>query len=262
MGQHEETSLPASIPPGVAVAWGLGTVPSKGPKRGLSTEHIVRTAIDHAAKEGVEGLSMSKVAATLGVSTMALYRYVSAKSDLLVLMADAAIGVPSEEVGRQSGWRAGLESWAWAQRDVLHRNLWVLGITVSSPPAAPNSVAWMERGLHCLRHTGLDIEAKLDVLSLLSSYARGQARLAADLEAAARTAGVSVAKASSEYGLLLRRLTNPTDFPEITKLLAAEAFEDSGEPADDFVVGLNVVLDGVAALVEKAARLNPKGGRT
>ncbi|MCK1797344.1 TetR/AcrR family transcriptional regulator [Streptomyces sp. XM4193] len=253
MAQHEESSLPANLPPGVAVAWGLGSPPSKGPKRGLSTERIVAAAIDCAAREGVERLSMSRVAAALDVSTMALYRYVSAKSDLLVLMMDAATGRPPEDVGRQEGWRPALESWAHAQLEVFQRHVWMLGIPIGSPPVTPNSLAWMERGLHCLRDTGLEIEVKLSVMTLLSSYIRGEARLLADLEHSARANGTTVAAATVDYGVLLHRLTNPSDFPEITALLTARAFDEPGEVQDSFALGLDVVLAGTAALVEEAA---------
>jgi AcrR family transcriptional regulator len=47
----------------------------------------------------------------LAVTTMALYRYVPGKEELVDLMMDAAIGTPSSPIGRAEDWRTGLAQW-------------------------------------------------------------------------------------------------------------------------------------------------------
>src|SRR5918993_822630 len=89
------TGLPASI----EAAWGMRTRPNKGPRPALSLERIVAAAVKVAAADGLQAVSMSRVAADLGVSTMSLYRYVSAKGELLALMAD----LPFEEPPARRG---------------------------------------------------------------------------------------------------------------------------------------------------------------
>ena len=79
----------AALPAAVAAAWGVRESPGKGPKPGLSLERIVQAAITIAARDGLGAVSMSRVAADLGASTMSLYRYVSAKDELVKLMVDA-----------------------------------------------------------------------------------------------------------------------------------------------------------------------------
>ncbi len=91
MDDESGTGLPASI----EAAWGLRTRPAKGPKPGLSLERIVEAGVKVAVSEGLGAVSMSRVAAELGASTMSLYRYVAAKDELLALMMDAALGPPS-----------------------------------------------------------------------------------------------------------------------------------------------------------------------
>src|SRR5690606_16759942 len=80
----------------------------RGAETGLSPAAIVRAAIGVADAEGIDGLSMRRVAARLGVTTMALYRYVSAKDDLVLLMADTVFAehaLPDPP----GNWRDGLE---------------------------------------------------------------------------------------------------------------------------------------------------------
>lgn len=85
MERRIELSLPAYL----AGAWGIRERPVKGPKRGLSLGRIVDTAVSVADAEGLSAVSMSRVASELGASTMSLYRYVSSKDGLLLLMVDA-----------------------------------------------------------------------------------------------------------------------------------------------------------------------------
>src|SRR5215468_2656297 len=84
----DQQALPASV----AAAWGVRDRPHKGPKPGLSLERIVAAAVQVADAEGLAAVSMSRVAAELGTAPMSLYRYVTAKDELLALMLDAAYG--------------------------------------------------------------------------------------------------------------------------------------------------------------------------
>src|SRR5712691_3973914 len=97
--------------------WGTRERPSRGPKPGLTLEKIVRAAIEVADAEGLAALSMRRVADQLGFTTMALYRHVPGKADLLDVMLDTVAGerTPLDDVA--GGWRAKLESAArqdWA----------------------------------------------------------------------------------------------------------------------------------------------------
>ena len=82
------------LPPRLQLLWGLQERPRRGPKPGLSLERIVDAAIGLADAGGLAAVSMARVAAELGFTTMSLYRYVPTKDDLLELMVDAASGLP------------------------------------------------------------------------------------------------------------------------------------------------------------------------
>ena len=251
-----DTGLPASI----EAAWGLRERPSKGPKPGLSLERIVDAGVQVAASDGLEAVSMSRVAAELGSSTMSLYRYVAAKHELLALMVDAvmvdaAAGTRAAAPAADEDWRAGLSRWAWAYHRVLRRHLWVLRIPISAPPVTPNLTAWLEAGLGTLRGSGLTEPEKLSVMLLLSGFVRNEATLVADIGAASATAGASEQQQiMPHWGHLLGLLTDHERFPALHAALASGAFDQDDDPDDEFGFGLERILDGVAALVRARAR--------
>ncbi|MEP7026735.1 MAG: TetR/AcrR family transcriptional regulator, partial [Actinomycetota bacterium] len=69
------------LPHSIGLAWGTGERPRRGPKPGLTLDRIVAAGIKVALTDGLGSVSMSRVAAELGRSTMSLYRYVPAKDD-------------------------------------------------------------------------------------------------------------------------------------------------------------------------------------
>src|SRR5690606_23755251 len=96
------------LPPRLALAWGVAERPERAPKRELSIERIVETAIEIADADGLGAVSMAKVAQRLGFTTMSLYRYVTSKDDLLLLMQEAALDVEYPPAHEPADWRAEL----------------------------------------------------------------------------------------------------------------------------------------------------------
>src|ERR1700743_3342724 len=80
------------LPTDVATAWGVRERPHKGPKPALSLARIVEAAVRIADAEGLDAVSMGKVAAELRAAPMSLYRHVAGKEELLRSMVDAAWG--------------------------------------------------------------------------------------------------------------------------------------------------------------------------
>jgi AcrR family transcriptional regulator len=238
----DSTELPASI----QAAWGLRTRAGKGPKPGLSLSRIVEAAVRIALSDGLAAVSMNRLAGDLGTSPMSLYRYFSAKDELLVLMVDAASGVPpAAEPGED--WRAGLTRWAWGYLNALRRHPWIVRVPISAPPLTPNQIVWLEDGLRALRDTSLGAQEKMSVILMLSGFVRSWATLTADMMAAALAAGN--ADAIVGYGTMLARLIDPARFPEVHKVVVTGVLDDEdGDLDGEFVFGLGRVLDGVEAL--------------
>jgi AcrR family transcriptional regulator len=248
MDDQTATGLPASI----EAAWGVRERPTKGPRPALSLERIVAAAVRVAATDGLQAVSMSRVAADLGVSTMSLYRYVAAKDELLALMADLAFEAPPARRGPEESWRDGLARWARTELALYRRNPWVLRIPISGPPVTPNAIAWLERGLDSLRDTGLREDEKLSAMLLVTGFVRSQGMLQADI-AAAQASGAAPPdpEMMGAYGRLLAKLTDPERFPALHAVIAAGVFDEPDEADYDFNFGLERVLDGIETLIEK-----------
>ncbi|MFJ6483801.1 TetR/AcrR family transcriptional regulator [Streptomyces sp. NPDC091682] len=245
------TGLPASL----EMAWGLRERPGKGPRPTLTLPKIVEAAVTLAAGEGTDAVSMGRVAKELGVSTMSLYRYVAAKEELYVLMSDAGVGTPPPLPPEAAGWdwRELLTNWAYAQRAVLMANSWILRIPITAPPATPNQLAWMDRGLAAMAGTGLKEGEKLSTIILIGGLVRNEATMAADMIDAIVKSGTAPEQALAQYVRTLRLLAGPDSHPAVTRLLDSDAFTGSGEPDYQFRFGLDRILDGLAPLVAERA---------
>ncbi|WP_030772555.1 TetR/AcrR family transcriptional regulator [Streptomyces sp. NRRL F-2664] len=246
-GQGTGTGLPASL----ERAWGLRERPGKGPRPTLTLSRIVEAAVALAAGEGMDAVSMGRVAKELGVSTMSLYRYVTAKEELHILMSDAGVGAPPPlpPEAREWGWRELVTEWAFAQRAVLMANPWILRIPITGAPVSPHQLAWMERGLAALADTGLQEGEKISTIILIGGLVRNEATMAADMTDAIVKSGVSPDRVMDQYLRTLRLMTGPDTHPAVTRLLESDAFTGSDEPDFQFRFGLDRILDGLAELV-------------
>src|SRR6478752_7001251 len=134
----------ADLPRGIALAWGVAANPQRGPKREMSVERIVEAAVELADAEGLGAVSMAAVAARLGYTPMSLYRYVSAKDDLVLLMQEEATGLPPATVAEHDTWRGRLEALYGELVQGYLRHPWVLDVPINGSPTTPNSAAWMD----------------------------------------------------------------------------------------------------------------------
>src|ERR1700704_415997 len=149
----EETPRQAAsrpLPPGLDLLWGRRERGKRGPRPGLSADAIVEAAVRIADAEGLEAISMARVAKKLGFTTMSLYRYVASKDELLQMMWNASAQGAEELVLEGDGWRPRLLAWAVIQRQALDRHPWITQMPMAAPPLAPNSLTFVERGLETL----------------------------------------------------------------------------------------------------------------
>jgi AcrR family transcriptional regulator len=251
MSDHPTAALPDSV----QLLWGLRDAGGRrGPKPSLQRDEIVAAAIDIADAEGLAAVSMARVAEKVGVSTMALYRYVANKDELLLLMSDAGIDDPPVIAPATGGasWRPRLTAWAHAVRSVWLRRPWLLQIPVTGPPAGPNNMAWLEAGLTALAGTGLSSAERIDVVQVVATYLRGEAWLNLDLLAASTNDPESF---GLDYGGPFARLLDPERFPELSAVAAEGPFRDIGDPdelAEHDETGLDMLLDGIARRIDEA----------
>lgn len=251
MGDAEPgTGLPASI----EVAWGLRDRAAKGPKPALSLARIIDAAIQVAESEGLAAVSMSRIAQELGASTMSLYRYVSAKNELLDLMTDTVMGSPPARPDRDEGWREGLSRWCWSLLTAMRRHPWVARVPISGPPITPNNIAWIEDGLRSMRGTGLQPGEKMSIILMLSTLVRADVNLTAQLLEAQQAAGVSMDETMVNYHRALTKILDPQRFPELTKVVTSGVLAQADSEDDEFAFGFERVLDGIDSLIRTRAR--------
>jgi AcrR family transcriptional regulator len=236
------------LPRVLRLLWGREDAGRRGPKPGRSIQDIGAAAVRIADDHGLAGVSMSGVAKQLGLTTMALYRYVDSKDDLNVAMVDAAYGPPPRRRPTE-GWRKQLEAWASANRAALGRHPWIVQIPVAGPPLAPNQLRWMERGLHAFAGTPLTEQQKLSSLLLVDVYVRGQVLLSTQLR---DTVQGDQRDADERYVRRLAQLIDEDAFPGIHAALLSGSLQDEGDFAEEeFRFGLQTVLDGMEARITR-----------
>ncbi|MGW0120347.1 TetR/AcrR family transcriptional regulator [Streptomyces sp. NPDC003327] len=220
-----------TVPAALRRLWRLPETARLGRPASLDVDRVVSTAVETADRDGLDGVTLPKVAERLGVTGMSLYRYVGSKDELLALMADHALGAPPPAAA-DDDWRAGLRAWAGAQRAVYRQRPWLARLPLAGPPSGPRRIAWMEAALAILARTPLDWAHKLGALSLIGGYVVQSARQEQEL-ARSRAEGQAQAEAEGAYGRALARLVDPGLFPETARLFASTVFETPARGASD-----------------------------
>jgi AcrR family transcriptional regulator len=113
--------------------------PRAAPVR-LSREKIAAAAVRLADAQGLDGLSIRKLATELGVGPMRLYDYVANKDELLDLMVDAVYAeIAAAEHGE--GWRATAGAIARATREAALAHEWFTALLGGRPRLGPHALA-------------------------------------------------------------------------------------------------------------------------
>lgn len=223
----------------VGLLWGEKVEPSRGPKPGLSVKQIARAAIEIANAEGLEAVSMQRVARACGVTTMALYRYVPGKADLVALMIDMGIGEPPALDTVPGGWRAQLEQWARLIWDAFHRAPWSLEATAPVRLMGPNELGWFEAAVGALAGTGLNGAEAVDAVLVVLNHVRSMAQYS--VERMRRQQGGSGERWEAAVAGVLQK--HGDRFPALRAAMASGAFGTPEGGALEY--GLGLVLDGI-----------------
>ena len=261
----------SGLPRPVALAWGLLPEPTRGPARGITLRQIVDTAIALADAEGVAAVTMSRLAREVGFSTMALYRYVESKEELLLLMLDAATTLPEGPVGAGSTWREALVRWVESLREVYRAHPWPLEVPRGPVSVLmPSSVGVADRGLQALTGLRLDDQERVAVILTLSTYVSSFAVLERDL---ARQAVLQLGPSAMAQ---LASVVTPERWPALAPIISSGGYAGGDRtavpaPADgaagagdndveyEFRWGLERILDGIEQLHGRRAGAAPDG---
>ncbi|MDF2722582.1 MAG: TetR family transcriptional regulator [Paenibacillus sp.] len=241
------------LPSGVALSWGIVKRPRRGPKGELSIQQIVQAAIGIADRDGLAAVSMSRVAGALGYTTMSLYRYITSKEDLLVLMQNAVCDIPIPPEDASKSWRDEMKEYVWACVGVFRDHPWFGDIPTISVPLTPGNLRIIDWILRIMRRFPLNDFEKVSFLLLVSSYARACGLIGRDMDRALREGASPDALNGGKYGDALRQLVTPEQFPHLHPVLMSGAYTEEAENpiGNDLEFGLDRILDGIEHYIKQ-----------
>lgn len=232
-----------SITRSLELLWQGRPQPTRGRKPTLELAQIIDAAIAVADAEGIDALSMRRIAQALDVGTMSLYRYVPNKSVLLNLVLDRLL-TPVEDGQRSDrSWRETLEADAWESRELYLRHPWVLQVNWSRPVLGPGNFAGLERTMKGLQGLPLSDKEKVMVVSALDAYVTGAVRNQVLYQLAAEEDGLSEERFWSAQSAAIEAALTSRAFPVLAEI-DADAFDASWE--ETFELGLSSLLNGIA----------------
>ncbi|MFF5209923.1 TetR/AcrR family transcriptional regulator [Streptosporangium sp. NPDC000396] len=211
-------------------------------RQALNVERIVTVSIGIADTEGLDALTMRRVATDLDSGTTSLYRYVAGRDELLDLMIDATQGedVPAPLSG---DWRADVKEVARRQRAVLLRHPWLGSVMVTRPALGPNSLRQMDIAIAAAGGLTSDITLAADVISLVSDYVLGAvSREVAEQETRRRT-GMTEEQWRASVAPYIREVVESGAYPRFARWVV-EAEDRTFEERFEF--GLDCIFDGIA----------------
>ncbi len=219
----------------------------------FTRDDIAEAAVHIADVEGIDALSMRRLAAELGAGTMTLYHYVRTKDELLALVTDVVMGeivVPPEALPKDD-WRAAVTAIARSTKAALERHPWVFDI-VDDPAAGPNGVRHFDQSMQAVSSLPGTMADKLDVIFAVDEYVFGHClHRRQDVEDGVSPGGDA---AMMRY---VGGLVAGGGYPELASLIAEHGLEEMwtavmahGRDDERFDRTLARLLDGIAANLE------------
>ncbi|GAA4214038.1 TetR/AcrR family transcriptional regulator [Microbispora amethystogenes] len=224
---------------GMDLLWGTVGRPSRGPKPSMSVDRITGTAVEIADAEGLAAVSMQRIAAAFGFTTMSLYRYVPGKAELVALMIDTAIGDRPDLGGVPGGWRDRLAEWARRCLRLYVRHPWLLAATGGNRVMGPNELGWLDAALAVLADAGFTPVEQHDAFLLVNGHVRSVAQYTTGADR------LRVDEWSADLGERLRR--HGDRFPALVAAIEGGGYSQTTDEPLEF--GLRCLLDGLDRLL-------------
>ena len=230
------------------LVWDLPEPTGRAAGPALSRESIVRAALTIADERGAEAVTMRRVATALGSSTpMSLYRYVGGKYGIVDLMLDAVYGeieLPAEPSG---DWRADLTLLARRERDTMRRHPWFVALSHQRPMFGPNALRHNEWALRAVADLGLDVTTMMSIVGMVVGHATSAAQHEAEEARMRRRVGVTTdAELRALGSRYVDRIAADPRYPTLAAWIT-QAHEV--DPDEQFLLGLDCLLDGITARV-------------
>jgi AcrR family transcriptional regulator len=208
--------------PGVSAAapasiWDYPEHGSRGPKPRHDRASIAALAVRIADAEGLEAVTMRRLAGELGIAVMSLYNYVPAKDHLAQLMTNqlaAEYAYPGAPVLDQ---RAAIADLAGQARDIARRHPWLAGLPHPPLPPGPNELRYLDYFLGLLASSRLGTGARLEIIAIIGGFAT----MYGSRQAALASLSASAAEQTAAQVQALTRAAARGRYPHLTAALAA-----------------------------------------
>nr|SBO99565.1 Transcriptional regulator, TetR family [Nonomuraea gerenzanensis] len=200
-------------------------------------------AIAVADAEGLDAVSIRRVATELGARAMTLYSYIERKEDLLALMADEIAAEAVAEEPLPADWRAALLLLARRELELVRRHPWRVDLISHRVAVGPNGLRHVEQKLSALDGLGLDRLTAWRILAVFNDYMTGFVVRQATERHAPRQQGIDDTERAALAQPHIKELIEGGEFPRLAPMI-----EQGVQGADDnFERGLTWVLDGIEA---------------
>jgi AcrR family transcriptional regulator len=212
------------------------------PRARLSKERVLRAAVTLAARDGIESLTMRKLADELGAGAMSLYHYVPNKDRLLDGMVDIVFG-EIELPSTRDDWKAAMRKRALSTREALRRHPWAIGLMEGRTNHGPANLSLHNAVLGCLRAAGFSIEMTVHAYSVQDAYIYGFALQERDMSSESPDDFAAEAQRQMhEYHDVL------ADYPHLVEVVGGYVARAGYDYATEFLFGLDLILDGLDRL--------------
>ena len=212
------------------------------PRVPLSRHRALSAAVALADADGIDSLTMRKLAQVLGVEAMSLYHHVKNKNDILDGMVDMVFGeidLPSND----NDWKTAMRQRATSVREVLTRHQWAISIMESRTSPGPLTLRHHDWVLGCCRNAGFSIEMAAHAFSLIVSYIYGFVMQEVNLPFNDADDLHDVVES------IMPELT-AEDYPNLTELTTQYILQPGYSYGNEFQYGLDLILDGLETAVD------------
>jgi AcrR family transcriptional regulator len=230
---------------GYDVMWGVApeTVPRRG--TGLDRTTIVRAAIAIADADGMDAVTMRRVADRLNTGPMSLYRYVPDKDALVSMMVDEVIGDPSAGGSDElpAHWRDALRQVAELIWDVCQTHPWYPEAIMVRPPLTPNGAAGLDLCLSIFDDYDLDIATKMLFVGMIQYSVVGVALLTAGEGRTRDRMDLTEEEVMDQGAPFIKAMIESGRYPRVVEFITkAEHISEK----EEVMRNVDLILDGIA----------------
>jgi AcrR family transcriptional regulator len=214
-------------------------------KPALTRQGIIDAALEILSEEGIDKVTMRRLAAVLDTGPASLYVYVRNTEDLHAQMLDALLRPVVAAVPAQGSWRERLKALLTSYLDLLSRHPKIARMALSTQPSGSNYLDLVEAVLSLLGEGGVDDQAAAWGLDLLLLYPTA---------IAVEHSGPKTAGQEAEERSALAKSIAEADPERLRRVLALGEQLTSGDAATRTDWALDVLIDGLIAAASRAPR--------